>query len=785
VKPAAPAALAILLVLGAARPVLGGATRVGPKSVALVLDTSRSMIENDPQRYTLEISQILSDLLDDGDELTVVRMPTAGLLRQVTCADGVTPSLALASEGSDRAGFKLRLGELVRYDTGTFFAAPLRTAMAALRRHPERPRLLLVVADSGGLGNCEAPLTRELLSLAREGATLAAINLGGDAGAFDRNPAFHLTTAVRDAEELIAAVARVYQRFLGGRQVATGNARGQVEVEVAPHVREAFVVFAADGPLGAVSQAGGNPGAAQVELNFRGGGGARGLDGREREYRIVHLLRPDPGRFRFEASGLATEAGWMLIQDSSLGVRLSSSPTVAAGAATTIEVQLVDEETGAVVADSTLVPGLSMTVEVEGRSVTLRDDGGGGDRAAGDGVFSSAFALDRLGRHELAVHLASDQLDRRRTLGLDVVEGGWQLRVATPPAAPAGSPVELSVEAVPVGSAARLTAPKRVEATVAGEVIALMSSGAGDLRYSATWVAAEPGAYAIEYRAVGGSEAPPVSAPLAVSGVLVFGEAKPVVLPPVGPEGEAVGELALTGSTVRGTFVVEATSEFARRRATIEIDPGGGWMPLGETPVALDLRADGPAAWPVRLRTASCPAATAASEPFTIRLSQRGGGGEKVVPLSVTIQPESWWVCWWPLLALLAVALAAVVVIHGYVSPSRFAPRLGVWLSPELDLAEGFFHPIHGTRGTGSGFYRDAAVYICGDYRLSARSGGAVARLRADARGVQIRPAHGAALFRQTADGRWEALPAGETASRLGALYRNDSASLFFEVRHG
>lgn len=784
-------ALATLLVAAGAASTHAEEKRAGRKSVALVLDTSTSMRENDPQRYTLEISQIVSDLLDDGDTLTVIRMPRVGLFQQVTCSDGVSPSLALSSDGTDRAGFKRRLDTLVAYDTGTHFAASIRTAIQALGRQPDQPRLLLIVADSGGLGSCESSLTRELVALRREGVTLAAINLGGGAGAFERNPAFELTASAHDASELVAAVARVYQQFLGGRRVLTGDAQGRVEVEIVPFVREAFLVFAADGPLGAVSEGRDNPGATEIELNFRGGGGARGLDGKDREYRIVHLRHPNAGRFRFEASGLASEAGWMLIQDSSVGVRLASSPTVPSGVAATLEVQLVDEETGALIADSSLLPGLAVTAEIEGRTVTLRDDGTGSDRVAGDGVFATGIELSRLGPHDLPVHLSSNFLDRHRSLELTVIEGGWELRVTSPASGQAGSPLELSVEAVPVGLAARLMAPDRVEATAAGVVLTLDRSSQDSRRFTATWVPPEPGSWQMEYRAVGGSETTPARAALTVTGVLKLGAAKPVVLGPVRAEAEATGELALEGATVRGSFVVEATSDFAGERVRLEIDPGNGWVPLGSSPAALELRADGPAAWrvrpawPVRLRAASCPEATAASQRFTIRLSQRGGSEQLEVPLVVTIEPESWWICWWPMLALVAAAIVAAVVIHGYVSPSRFAPRLAVWLSPELDLAEGFAHPIRGTRGTGSGFYRDASVFICGDYRLAAKAGGAVARLRADGRGVRIRPAHGAVLHRQTADGGWEELPPEETPVRLGTLYKNDLASLFFEVRHG
>jgi hypothetical protein len=774
--------LLVALLAGTAARAAGGPAR----NVALVLDTSSSMVENDPQRYTLQVSQIVADLLDDGDSLSVVRMPRGGLFTQLGCSGGPSSELALRTDGSARATFKSGLDDLVSYDTGTFFVAPIRTALAALAGDRRRPRLLLVVADSGGLGSCAEPLTRELLALRREGATLAAINLGNDAGAFDGNPAFDLTVPARNPEELTAAVARVYQRFLGGRSVSTGSASGRLEVEIAPYVREAFVVLAADGPLAPPSQAPGNPGAVSVDLDFRGGGGALGLDGRRREYRIVRLAQPASGRWRFDASGLGAPAGWMLIQDSSLGLRLRSPALVAAGVATTLEAQLVDETTGAVIADAP--PGLTVNAEVEGRTLTLRDDGSEGDAGAGDGVFSAGIELHELGRHEVSLHLASDLLDRHRSVELDVIEGAWRLTVRSPGAGRAGAPLELAVEAVPIGSAARLVPPTEVEAIVGGVTLDLRpaaADAAGNPRYAARWSPDEPGTFTVQYRGRGGSQTEPASAPIAIAGVIELGQGRPIVLAPLHAGGEGGGTLAFPAATVRGAFTLAVTTDFARRNAMLEVDPGTGWVALGAAPVTLPLGSNQGASWPLRLRVAACPQAAVRAERFTIRVREAAGGQSATVPLSLSIAAEPWLVCWWPVLALGATVAVVAVGIHGYASPSRFAPRLGVCLSPEVDLAEGFFHPIRAVRGTGSGFYRDAAVYVCRDFRLAAKGGDALARLRAKRGGVHICPAPGAAVFRQTAEGGWEELPAAGSSARAGTLYRNESASLFFEVRQG
>ena len=86
---------------------------------------------------------------------------------------------------------------------------------------------------------------------------------------------------------------------------------------------------------------------------------------------------------------------------------------------------------------------------------------------------------------------------------------------------------------------------------------------------------------------------------------------------------------------------------------------------------------------------------------------------------------------------------------------------------------------------TRSGFYRHAACYVCGDFRLSGKSSNAVARLRAQGSRVVLKPVHGSAIYRRTVDDDWELLQEGESAARFGDVYRNDDSSLYFEIRNG
>lgn len=760
------------------------------RHLTIIVDTSSSMQESDPRRYTLQLSQVLSDLLDTGDSLTVIRMP----LYDKACTDRADPTLARQLDPADRSGFKQELDELLVANTGTYFAAPVRTASADLERHKDKARLLLIIADSGGLGPCQAILTRELLQLRDSGVMIAAINLGG-AGAFDTNPAFAFTTGAANAEELVTAVAEVYQKFLGAKQVQTGRIQGTIEVEINPLVQEAFLVVVADGPIAGLEAGEGNPAAEQLDLDHRGGGHTLGLDGHRRDYRIVRLQRPVAGRWRFLIPNLSSQAGWMLLQDSALGLRLLSSPKVAQGVATPLEVELYDRGTGQRVTDTSHWPGLEVTLNVEGRTLRLRDDGQEGDRQAGDGILTGSVIFNQTGSRRVPLRLESDVLDRRLEVEFQVAKVDWLLQATVPARVKVSDPVTLSVQAQPNRGAGTPTPLQGIEVTTDGRpLVTLHDDGReGDKQprdnlFTGVWTPEETGTFKLNLVPVGGGNAQPISVTVEVVGSIRFAPPIPVQFGRTGSNNQVDSRLDLGATEVKGDFPVEISSTYAATGSVLEIDLGQGWVPLDAQPKPLLLRQSGPRTWPLRLRVRDCPAGVAAEAGFSILLTGLDADNRPVrslIPLAVEIIEDPWLHCWWPVLALGIGILLTGIVFYGFWSPSRFPPRLGVVLSPEEEMSEGFFHPIRAQRGSGSGFYRDARIYICQDFRLSGRARGALARLRAAGKQVRLQPTEGAQLLRRTLDDEWEPLPSEEAPVRFGTIYKDQLGVLFFEIRNG
>jgi len=246
---------------------------------------------------------------------------------------------------------------------------------------------------------------------------------------------------------------------------------------------------------------------------------------------------------------------------------------------------------------------------------------------------------------------------------------------------------------------------------------------------------------------------------------------------------EIPGKLELDTAAIKGKPKVSVSTNFDLTGAVLEIDLGNGWVELDNQ--SLTLTDSGSNSWPVRVRTGRCPSGDA--DTFTIFIEgadQNKQAVTKSIIFPLEVLTPSLLECWWPVIAITLATLLIALIIYGFISPFRFSRNLGVVLSPEEDIAEGFFHPIRAARGTGSGFYRDARAYIRADFSISGKSSGAIACLHAYANKARIKPVNGHTIYRQNVDGEWEEIPTEETAVRYGVLHKEKDGGLFFEIRN-
>ncbi len=748
------------------------------RKIAVVVDTSISMKEYDPQDYAEQLSKIIGDIVEDGDRYAVFRMMNerqAAEARDAAQRSSIPPALQVLLGGGiarpfhedcsapadsslmlelrgPRESFKRQLTDFLIYNNYTHFARQLHTAFQFLGN--SGPRLLLIVADAGGLGECEAPLLRELNQLRGSGAMIAAINLGTDAGSFRGDPPYAYATAARSAFDLAKAVGEVYQRFLGAQNVKSGPIRGDVVIQMDDMVKEAYLVVAADGPLPALQQGGGNPGADELDLNYRGGGSTVGVDGVNRGYRIVHFKNPRPGTWTFR-TGSRAGGGWILIQERSIGLRMLTT-TAPTGQESTLTIEAYDERTGAAITDPRILSSLRMDTKINGAPVDFRRDA--------DGRYSARVNFSGSGRQQVEARLRSGDIDRTVNLTVDVSDAPPP---PPPPPAPTPAPTPEPTPA-PAPEPAPTTRPTPAPSPAPAPPVQPAPSEP---------VAPAPPA------------PPPPPPPGAALDDFDFGpRPAPVKLGPVSSSSAVDGRLDLPGVRLSVPTNVFVTTDFDRSRARVEIESNGQWRQLGRDPVELTLQPGGPHGYRIQILTNECPSACSFDEQHEITLEARRVDGSVLrssATLSVEIIPDPWLECYWQWLAGLASILMGGIIAYGFISPSRFPSRLGVQFSPEEDLNEGVFYEIRRASGASAGFYRDARIYVQSDFRLSGKRKGALARLRADGARLQMREETPGALERQAVDGTWEPLADRETPVSTGIVFRTVDRSLYFELRSG
>ncbi len=186
------------------------------------------------------------------------------------------------------------------------------------------------------------------------------------------------------------------------------------------------------------------------------------------------------------------------------------------------------------------------------------------------------------------------------------------------------------------------------------------------------------------------------------------------------------------------------------------------------------------------LKTASRIASSQADgEPW---LALQAAGSEQteqraMLNLRWQVSGLSFWALWGWLVWTILAALLVILVLLGFILPQRFRGALAVVFVPDReDLDEQSPQPVKQWKGVGIGFYRNARAYLHPDYRLSGKPRGALAELLAERAGNRVLPCNGASLFRETADGDWEAVPLQGSRCRAGDVFRVGGSGPYFRI---
>jgi len=769
--------LMLILVL-LAGPTLGLASN--GRLIGVVVDTSGSMSGNDGPRTTVQVLKLLADMLGPNDVMTVAT--TTGS----SCSTTPSPSAKLTITGATAASSKGALDSYITYGPGSqSFAQPIATVAQTLEQDPSKDRLLLLLADadSDSCGQSHDLIRR----LKAAGVQTGLIKIkNGNEGTW---PDLEKPHTVRSSAQLVAAFGDIYQRFLGAKAPTQGRVAGdRIELEVAPFVREAFVLIAGDGAIGAVSAEPGNPPASALDLGYRAG------ETNGRQYRVVRLERPQAGTWRFRLPGLSAPASWLLIQDFSVEMRFKPPKTVVANSETPLTLELVDDKAGRRIEHPSKIPGLVIYATIDGQRFEFRDDGRGGDPVADDGLLTAKAIFRTPGPSRFPIRLENRFVELEETFETEVITAVWRMEPNTPEKATAGRAVLVSATIRPDGPRAALREPDAIAASLSNGVqLMLRDDGqAGDLRagdgiYARQWTPKRTGEVRIDYEPRGGTPCPSATGTLLVMGTIRFGDPDPIDFGELTSHDEGVDDLDLSFVEIVGSYEVKLSSSYGRWRSALEVDLGEGFRDVDEDRLPIMLEEGGQRRFPARLRVGRCPEGVVQGDAGHLLLEAVDHDGRAIsarIPIRLVITEDTWLTCWWPVLAAIGIALLTAFMIYGIVAPARFSRTLRIILSPEADLDEGIPLQVKLQPGSRSGFYRNASIHIGTGFRLHRSREGALARLKAEPSGVYIQPVGGNKVLILNAEGEWVPLPAEPSRIRMSALYRNESGQLFFAFRN-
>lgn len=622
---------------------------------------------------------------------------------------------------------------------------------------------------------CANPLG-DLRALHAGGVRLTAITPGAATSPFADARVLAATRPLRSQADLVATVAAVAARH-GRPGLAHDSGSGRVRLEVPPHIGRLWLLISADTDLAGLRPAADNPPAAAVRLESTpartthlDGTGASGV-------RLLELEHPAPGTWTFTTGHAGVAVGWLSEHIPALAVRMEPAAPLYRDRPGTVRFMVIDPARGA----PPDAPGpLALSAELDGVPLALTADGPGRWSAELTPTATSAV-ITRL-------DYAAGRREQR--LPLPVTAAAWRFEPTLPARHRRDRPLLLGGQLHPLPDAPAGAAPPAVLIARLddGTRLELRDDGTGDGRYSAHWTPNSSGPRTLAFSGQGGAPMVPASGRIEVIDWAELAGPARLDFGPIASREQRGVALDLGPSRIHGPLELIIRLTGSDGRLPLALSTATASIPLlPDVPVRLPVGSDdlhrALAHWALTLTAPRCPPASANLGGLIIETGADGPDQRLVIALAAQPQPRPWFICLLPLLLGLLLLALLLAIAWGFISPARFPRNLGVVLSPEEDLDEGFFQLLRARRGTGAGFYRDARACIGADFRIGGRRQGAVACLIAGRPRPRLRVLPGQVLERRDLAGDWQPLDSGEQPLRLGETYRTASGNLYLEFR--
>jgi hypothetical protein len=264
-----------------------------------------------------------------------------------------------------------------------------------------------------GVSNLAAT-EEQAAKLTGSGAELRAVVFGKGSTRFAEKNLIPVHRASSPAE-LVAAFTDDFRQIVQApfKNAASAPSR---PFEMKRQIAEAWVVVYGDRTLGDVQidTPGGIVAADYAQDMFPSAGG----------YKVAHFSRPLPGLYRVVATGGGSSVTYGVVQRSALTPELLEPRGAISGVAIPLVASLRTPG-GPDAPASELGEAVTLTAEIEGRTITLHDDGKDGDQTAGDGKYSAMAVFPNTGDVPVKL-LARNSFLNRSGSGATDVSGSYR-----------------------------------------------------------------------------------------------------------------------------------------------------------------------------------------------------------------------------------------------------------------------------------------------------------------------------------------------------------------------
>lgn len=748
---------------------LGSITSVtaqGNRHLVMIVDTSGSMDENDPEHYAVQSAKILNDILAVDDQISLIKFPQSHHCKR----GGTTLTINRKKNDFSRA-IESHIGN--RSGSQTTFAEPLRNAVTTINGNSKDRNLLLVITDEGtDHFKCPGDEEKLLKSLA-DNTFRASINIGN--GNINAGNDFDFHEYVDDSPSLIRAIAEVYQKFIGGTGSQNGTIRNQkFSLNIDPYVKEAFIVVAADGLVGPIQINNSNTLRGSVDENYKTGV-TEGEDQIKRQYRIARLTHPEQGSWQVQIPELITSAGWMLIQEYSVGIRFISPTIVTVNEPLQLEAELFDEITQKSLPIS---PDTSLSIEFEGKLIKF---------SKLNDKFIAQITFANEGQHILKARITAKHIDKTSLVQVKVIQPVWEILPKIGSTLIVDQSTDIKVLLKRRQGVSKI--PKTVTMITPEGSIALehdMQSNTSPV-YIGSWQPSIVGQHEIQFSIDSQFLTEPITQKVNVVGYVNFSDVQAIDFGTLIRKQESERWLDLNAE-IRGTVELELKTQLNKSNVVLFRQVGKEWLEVRPTQTLL-LSEQDLVRWPLKLVTYSCPEETSHNDMIQITASHTNHLGHVSsidIPVTVMVIPDHWFVCWWPKILLLTLLSMILKALHCYATTAKFPPQFGLLMADEPDLAnEGIFNAIRTYSASKRRFCQDAYIHLHLDFRFTRKPDGAWLRLQARSEGVFIIAISNGSVMYQRPGIDWEMMePYVETPLRPGTKFKNADDSIYFEAKY-